>query len=85
MNDGRQARLESRPGETGGIIDRALISSTEAPSTPFDILAEQHSDHRPCFMLVGKSRSARPRKHRRVFRYLTGGRAPGDNPLQTLR
>lgn len=85
MNGLRQARLESRPGETGGIRDRALIFSTEAPSTTCDKLAEHHSDHRPCIIFVAKSQSARLRKHRRVFRYLTGGRAPGDNPLQTLR
>ena len=54
LNDGRPTRLASRPEDTDGVIDLALISTTDATFARWNVLGAQESDYLPCVVLLNK-------------------------------
>lgn len=53
-NDGRITRLATKPGDSDGVINLELISSSDATSTKWDVLRAHDSDHMSCIVLIQK-------------------------------
>lgn len=51
LNDAQATILATRPGDSFGIIELTLISSSVATSIKWDTLGTQNSYHLPCIVL----------------------------------